>query len=159
MAIATVAADSVAGLLEGLLGRETIAKTTPAFEPHPATLRGLVADDNDLVAVIGSELKFAHLTGACLAMIPRGRAEGAGDKPDEDLIEVYTEVANVFSRLVNEASSRRVRLDPDIDHEPEALSTIVSSGSPLVLAKADIENYGIASVGVWLAAEGWDGHG
>jgi hypothetical protein len=141
--------DAVSELLESLLGKEVFSVEAPSFEPHSATLRGLVTDEDNLVAVIGSDLSFAHLSGACLALIPRGRAEDAGDQPDEDLLEVYGEVANVFSRLVNESSSRRVRLDPSMTHEEGDLRSIIASGTAILSAKVDIDKYGKGNVAVW----------
>lgn len=136
-------------LLSDLLGREVIVSPADVVEPHSATARGLVTDEDELVAVIASDLPFAHISGAALAMIPSSAVEDAGDDPDEELMEVYQEVANVVSRLVNEASPARVRLDPNMDHAIEALQAIVVDGSVASSVSTEIDGYGLGRLGVW----------
>ena len=141
--------DEVGGLLTNLIGREITAGATESVEPHPATMRGLVTNENQLVAVIASDLDFAHRTGAALAMIPAGRCEDAGDNPDSDLLEVYREVSNVISRLIDEALPMRVRLDPGMDHELEAMQAIVATGNVMAMCEAQIDGYGSGRFAVW----------
>ncbi len=142
-------AEEVGSLLTNLIGREITAEAVDSVAPHPATVRGLVTNEDQLVAVIGSDLDFAHRTSAALAMVPRGRCDDAGDDPDDDLMEVYREVSNVLSRLIDEAVPMRVRLDPAMDHDQEAMMTIVATGSALAICEADVEGYGTGRFGVW----------
>ncbi len=142
----------VGELLTSLIGREITATVADSVDPHPATLRGMVTNDNRLVAVIGSDLDFAHRTSAALAMIPVGRCEDAADTPDSDLLEVYREVSNVLSRLVDEATPMRVRLDPGMDHEQDAMAALVAAGSPMVVCETAVEGYGSGRFAVWFQA-------
>ncbi|MEM9563902.1 MAG: hypothetical protein AAGA93_14875 [Actinomycetota bacterium] len=141
--------DEVGELLTNLIGREITAGPTDSVDPHPATIRGLVTNENQLVAVIGSDLDFAHRTSAALAMIPAGRCDDAGDTPDDDLLDVYREVSNVLSRLIDEATPMRVRLDPGMDHDLDAMQAIVAAGSPMALCEAQVDGYGSGRFGVW----------
>jgi len=149
MGVLTIDLNNVSHLLGGLIGREVQVQAASNVEVHPATVRGLVTDDNQLVSVIACDLAFAHFSGAALAMIPKGVAEAAGDQPDADLIEVYGEIANVLSRLVNEARADRVRLDPGMTHSEEALAAIMSSGHLMVGCELTFEGYGPGKLAIW----------
>ncbi len=148
MSVAMQVAE-VGELLSSLIGREITATVVDSVEAHPATMRGMVTNDNRLVAVIGSDLDFAHRTSAALAMIPVGRCEDAGDQPDDDLLEVYREVSNVISRLVDEATAERIRLDPGMDHDHDAMAAIVAAGVPMVICETAVEGYGSGRFAVW----------
>lgn len=148
MSVAMQVTD-VGELLSSLIGREVTATMVDSVDPHPATMRGMVTNDNQLVAVIGSDLDFAHRASAALAMIPVGRCEDAGDQPDSDLMEVYREVSNVISRLVDEATPDRIRLDPGMDHEHEAMQVIIAAGSPMVICETVVDGYGSGRFAVW----------
>ena len=65
----------------------------------------------------------------------------------------YNEVANVISRLINEAMPARVRMDPDVDHPVEDLQAIVSKGHISATVSVDIEGYGVGHLGMWYVAE------
>ncbi|MGH1492872.1 MAG: hypothetical protein ACRBK7_26340 [Acidimicrobiales bacterium] len=144
-----IADGEVQKLLCGLLGREVAVSPVDTVEPHSATARGLVTEEDELVAVIASDLFFAHSSGAALAMIPAHTLDGKENDPDEELMEVYQEVANVVSRVVNEASPKRLRLDPNMDHPVDTLEAIVVEGNVLSSVSTDIEGYGIGKLGVW----------
>lgn len=141
----------VSELLANLIGREVTAVSCDSVETHEATVRGLVTNENQLVAAIGSDLDFAHRSGAALAMIPVGRCDDAGDQADSDLLDVYREVSNVISRLVDEAVPGRVRLDPGMDHPDDALQAIVATAPPLIQCEVTIDGYGSGRFGVWYA--------
>lgn len=136
----------VVRLLHGLLGRDVSGGVVDTLEPHERACHGLVDNDNRLRYVIGADLPFAHLSGAALAMIPAGAAQGA--EPDEDLLEIYHEVANLTSRAVNEASPERVRLDPGIAHDVEVLRSVAAS-SPGICLDLQIAGYGTGKLGIW----------
>lgn len=131
----------IARMLKQLLGRGVTVAEGEAFETHARTRCGLVDNDDNLVGLIGSDLAFAHMSGASLAMIPAGAVEDAGDDPVDSWLEFYREVANVLSRVVNEASPTRVRLDPGIVHGDDTLAGL-GSGPGLLAANVDIEGYG-----------------
>ena len=150
MGAVTIENNNVADMLAGLLGREVLGAPSEGMQPHPATYRGLVTNENALMVVIGSDLEFAHRSGAALAMVPAASVEDKGDSPDSDLLEFYDEVANVLSRLVNEAVSVRLRLDPGMEHPAETLESIVAGGDRIVACQASIEGYGSGSLGIWL---------
>lgn len=134
-------APELAVLLKQLLGRPVSVKECDAFEPHELTKCGLVDNDNQLVGVIAADLAFAHRSGASLAMIPAGAVEDAGDEVVDSWLEFYREVANVASRVVNEASPRRVRLDPGLEHSDADLDAVVGAGG-LLSVEISIDGYG-----------------
>ncbi|MEM1332257.1 MAG: hypothetical protein AAGG08_02265 [Actinomycetota bacterium] len=142
MSAATVVdTPELARLLKQLLGRDVKVSKGSIFASHPLTRCGLVDNDDRLVGVISSDLAFAHISGASLAMIPAGVVEDAGDEPVDSWLEFYREVANVLSRTVNEASPQRVRLDPGIQHAAEALEQIEAGGG-LLAAEVEVAGYG-----------------
>ncbi len=149
MSTDTIPETAIAEILTNLLGRDVNAVTAEAVSPHNETARGLVTNEDQLVAVIGSDLEFAHRSGAALALIPASRVENRGTSPDADLLDLYREVANVLSRLVDEATPMRVRLDPGIEHAPESLKAIVAEGSLLTACETTISGYGTGNLGVW----------
>jgi len=138
----------VGHVLSNLVGRDVRVAEAEGIEPHAATLRGLVTNENVLSGVIGGNLAFAHTTGAALAMIPAGAVEDAGDEPNEMWLEFYTEVANVLSRVVNEAASVRLRIDPGITHSPEDLDAIIATGSVIAFT-ASVDGYGDSQLAFW----------
>lgn len=139
----------VGHLVEGLLGRDVTIDVSTEVVPHPATYRGLVTDQDELVAVLGSDISFAHRSAAALAMIPIGRVEDVGDNPEPDFLEIYSEIANVLSRVVNEAMPSRVRLDPGIDHPTDDVEHVISNGQLIFGATVSIAGYGSGSLGIW----------
>lgn len=140
-------ARDVAKILTKLLNRPVKVKPTTARPDHPVARRALVNDDNALVAVLSSDLAFAHRSGAALALMPAGTIK-EGDQPDEDLVEYYIEVANVLSRLVNEASRARVRIDPGLAVPPEQLDALIAACGCTAF-ETEIEGYGTGNVAVW----------
>lgn len=140
----------VGSILSGLLGRDVdVSGIADGVNPHSATARGLVTDDDRLVAVIATDLLFAHRSAAAMAMMPAAIVEEAGEEPDDDLMEVYQEVANVLSRLANEAAPSRVRIDPNMDHAMQALQQIVVKGQVMSAVETEIEGYGPGRMGIW----------
>lgn len=142
------ASSAVDNLLAALFGRDTSSTPAPDMTPHDDTFWGLVDEANTLQYVIGSDLSFAHRSGAALAMIPVGVAEDAGNDPDEDLLENYREVANMVSRAVNEVASCRVRLDPGLPMDDGERQGIVESGEALQMA-VEIAGYGSGALAIW----------
>lgn len=136
-------------MLANLIGRDVTVTEADSVETHPVTVRGLVTNENQLAAVIGSDLEFAHRSGAALAMVPAGRCEDADGEPDEDLILAYREVSNVLSRLIDEAVPVRVRIDPGMTVAEEAMAQVVAAGSVLTMCEVSIEGYGGGRFGVW----------
>lgn len=138
----------VVGLLNDLLGARVTTRGAETLELHPATCRGLVNNDDRLVGMIGSDLDFAHRSGAALAMIPAQVVLDHGRHLDEELLEYYLEVANVLSRVVNESAAHRLRIDPGMDHSPEDLGRILHTGD-VRLFTVSIEGYGEGTFGFW----------
>ena len=148
--VTSIRSENIEHVLRKLLDRDvSVVRSEPRISLHEATLRGLVTDENDLVGVIGADMDFAHTSGAALAMVPPGYLEDLeGEEVDGELLEFYVEVANVLSRLLNEASPERVRIDPAIDHPPESLLSLVADASG-VAALVDIDGYGTGTVSLW----------
>jgi len=141
--------NGVVDLLGGLIGRAVTGTVVDSVEPHPDTMRGMVTNENQLVAVIGSDLDFAHRTSAALAMMPADRCDHAGARPDEDLLEIYREVSNVLSRLIDEATPMRIRLDPGIAHELDAMRALTTTGAEILACEVTVEGYGSGRFAVW----------
>lgn len=146
----TIKDSEVQKILAGLLGRDVdVSALGDPVRPHSSTARGLVTDDDQLVAVIATDLLFAHRSAAALAMMPAATINEAAEDPDEDLMEIYQEVANVLSRLANEAMPSRVRLDPNMDHPLQSLQRIVVEGEIMSAVETTIEGYGVGRMGLW----------
>ncbi len=135
-------------LLRKLLNRSVKVTLSKERPEHPATRRALVNDDNALVAVIASDLAFAHRAGAALALMPSPTVATVGDEPDEDLVENYIEIANVLSRLVNEASRARVRIDPGLTVPADQMQALISACGCTAF-HVDIEGYGTGDLAVF----------
>ncbi|MEM8923172.1 MAG: hypothetical protein AAGD35_06690 [Actinomycetota bacterium] len=140
-------------LLAGLTGKDVVTKPSDGWTPHEATLRGLVNAENELKAVIGCDLDFAHRSAAALAMVPSGSVKDPAEEPEDHLIEIYGEVANVMSQLPNEASTERLRLDPGLAHATDTLQAFVESGTAVVSVNVDLDNYFTGNVAIWGLAE------
>jgi len=151
MSAIAIPPTDVAELLSSLLSREVEVEVGDAakVEPHPATYRGLVGNDNTLMAVIGADLAFAHRSGGALAMVPAASVEERLDDPDADLLLFYREVANVLVRLVDEATDPHLRIDPGIEHEPDTLQTLISAGQTATRCQVSIDGYGLGTFGIW----------
>jgi len=146
---AVIAQEEVRQVLGGLLGQTISLTPCDAINLHPQTRRGLLTDNNALVGLIGCDLDFAHKAGAALAMVPVSQVEAAGSEPDEELMEFYIEVANVMSRLVNEAGSIHIRIDPGLGITDELFDGAIER-STLFANTVDIDGYGPGNLGFWL---------
>ncbi|MEM7272359.1 MAG: hypothetical protein AAF547_04700 [Actinomycetota bacterium] len=146
----TIKDRQIESILSGLLGRDVgVTPLEDGVQPHSSTARGLVTDENQLVAVIATDLRFAHRSAAAMAMMPANIVDEDAEDADADLMEVYQEVANVLSRLANEASPTRVRIDPNMDHSMQALQQIVVEGQIMSAVETEIEGYGPGRMGIW----------
>lgn len=148
--VTSIRADGIEYVLAKLLDREVkVLSSERNIQAHEETFRGLVTDENELVGLIAADLPFAHATGAALAMVPAGKLEELDEiTPDEELLEFYVEVANVLSRIVNEAAPERVRIDPGIDHGVDAMLGVMEQASGIAVS-VDIEGYGTGTVSLW----------
>ncbi len=145
----TIESRNIQTLLTDLVGRDVTLSAASKATVHPSTFRGLVTDENELVAVVACDLNFAHRSGAALAMIPAVNVSEPATAPDESLLEIYSEVSNVLSRLVNEVSPSRLRLDPDLTHTADSLRDLIAAGSLMAAVEADIEGYGSGTLAIW----------
>lgn len=138
-------------LLSALIGRDITFESgtdplTPAEVEQHLTL--FVSDDDEPLMLAGGDKPFAYLSGAALAMLPKGRAEDAikDREPDEDLLENYFEVMNVLTRVINDQGGTHCRLIPQ--------SSVVLSDLPEpakgVGIDLDISNYGTGKLSFWL---------
>ncbi len=146
---AVIDQEEVRHVLAGLLGQQVTVERCDEIDLHPLTRRGLLTDDNALVGLIGSDLRFAHISGAALAMVPVSQVEAAGSTPDEELMEFYVEVANVCSKLVNEAGPTHIRIDPGLEINDELFDGAIAR-STLYANTVTIDDYGSGSFGFWL---------
>ncbi len=136
-------------LLKGLLGRDVVVRPCSDLDFTACTNRGAnYLDDEDVArVVVASDLAFASLSGAALAMIPRSRAEDAikSGSDDPDLLEIYGEVLNVLSRPINDSNDCHVRLVPGTvgsASEPDAATATAGFS-------VEIDNYGEGKLGFW----------
>lgn len=144
-----VDAAAIQRVLAGLINGNTDVAPSDDIEAHPATYRGLVNDADELIAVIAADLGFAHRAGAALAMIPAGTVNEADeDTPVDTWLEYYNEVANVLSRVANEAANQRLHIDPGISHDQAACEAVMASATRFVV-EAKIPVYGTGKVAFW----------
>jgi len=141
-------AKPVSDLLSKLLGRPVRLSAITDLSPNPITYRGLVDDGNNLSVVIAGNEPFAIQTAAALAMLPLDVVTD-GTFPSNELFDIYSEVANVLSRAVNEAVPNRFRLDPSINHSMAALQHVIDTGILVASWGLDIQGYGASKFGVW----------
>lgn len=148
--VTRIRADGIEYVLAKLLDRNVkVLGAQRDIQAHEDTFRGLVTDENELVGLVAADLAFAHATGAALAMVPAAKLEELDElTPDEELIEFYVEVANVLSRIVNEAAPERVRIDPGLEHSVDAMLGVMDSASGIAVTVA-IEGYGSGTVSLW----------
>ena len=148
--VTAIRADGIEYVLAKLLDREVkVLGSQRNIQAHEETFRGLVTDENELVGLIAADLPFAHATGAALAMVPPAKLEELDDiTPDEELLEFYVEVANVLSRIINEAAPQRVRIDPGLDHDVDAMLGVMQRAAGIAVS-VEIEGYGSGTVSLW----------
>ncbi len=144
-----VTKGQVIELLRDLLSKNVAISVIETITPHPATYRGVVTDDNTVVAVIAGDIEFAHAAGAALAMVPLWIVREKGFEPDDDLVDMYSEVANVLSRLVDEAHPTRLRIDPGLEIPTEDLQAVIDDGRVVVQSMVSIEGYDDGALGIW----------
>lgn len=108
--------EGVRDLLSDLLGTGVaVDKTSPlAFEEEDSkgVIGEFINDDDQSVALCIADLKFACYLGAALSMIPAAAANESIKRNDlpQNLLENYSEVLNVMSRLVNSSTTPHLRL-------------------------------------------------
>ncbi|MFQ5556489.1 MAG: hypothetical protein ACE5GB_03130 [Acidimicrobiales bacterium] len=138
-------------MLGGLIGRDLEITATALADPteHVDRTAPYVDDDDRPVVHAGADLAFAMYAGAALAMIPKARAEDAirSGTADEDLMEIYWEVLNVLTRIINSANEVHVRLVPGGHSTAEDLSSDRGGISFTV----DIDGYGSGTLSFWHA--------
>ncbi len=150
MPATTIDAGNIQKILANLINDGTNVVPADDITTHPATYRGLVNDDDELIGVIAADLAFAHRSGGALAMIPAGTVNEADEnEPVSTWLEAYNEVANVLSRVANEASGQRLHIDPGISHDAEICEGLMSSVDK-VIVEATIPQYGPGKIGFWL---------
>ena len=118
--------SGVAHILSNLLSRDVQAVSCQGLQPHAATYRGLVSDENHLLSVVACDLEFAHRSAAALAMIPAGAVEHKVTVPDHDLMEFYDEVANVLRHALHEAEG----FFQDVSHDVRDWNAKIVGDSP-----------------------------
>lgn len=137
-------------LLADLLGKDLVF-AGDATPPDPQSIGNLLAvyvgkDDAPLM-LAGGDKAFAYLSGAALALVPKGRAEDAinGSEVDEDLLENYREILNVVTRAVNDQGRAHVRLVPGSVVDLSALPATVDTKGYTV----QIDGYGNGDLFFW----------
>lgn len=109
--------EGVRDLLKDLVGTGVaVDKTTPLVFDDEDNIRGVIAeyidDDDALVALCLADHPFACFSGAALSMIPAAAAKESirrNELPD-NLLDNYSEVVNIISRLLNSSRSPHLRL-------------------------------------------------
>jgi hypothetical protein len=140
-------------LLTDLIGKD-VSFAVDVVAPSPTDVAGyltmFVGDDDAPLMLAAGDIRFAHLAGAALALIPKGRAEdaiAAGDA-DPDLIENYREVMNVITRAVNDTGGAHVRLIPGSSVDVASLGEPVDASG----LEADVDGYGRGHLYFWRLA-------
>lgn len=109
--------ESVRDLLRDLLGTGiAVDKTDPLVFDDEENVMGVVAqyiDDNDVMAAMCvADHKFVCYSGAALSMVPAAAANDSirRNEMPENLLDNYSEVVNIMSRLLNSSTSIHLRL-------------------------------------------------
>jgi hypothetical protein len=118
--------EAVRDFFTDLLGRGVAASKRPALSNDDPLIVGRYRDDAGvLAALLVSDLDFAAMSGAALAMIPKVVAAEAikSGELSETLFDNFREVVNVFSSLLNAPSTPHLVLEA-IERHPDATEDI-----------------------------------
>ena len=145
--------EAVRDFFTDLLGRGVAAsKRTPLDVDDPLVVGRYLDDDGELAALLVSDIDFAAISGAALAMIPKVVAAEAiklGELSDT-LFDNFREVVNVFSSLLNAPSTPHLVLK-GLERHPdgtEDLLEVLKAPSRQRTFDITIEGYGAGCLGV-----------
>lgn len=151
--------EGVRDLLSDLLGTGVaVGKASPLVfeeEDSKGVIGEFINDDGQSVVLCIADLKFACYVGAALSMIPAAAANESIKRNDlpQNLLENYSEVLNVMSRLVNSSTTPHLRLGKVHTvpgNLPEAILTVMESPSLRRDFVATISGYGSGNVSLLL---------
>src|SRR5262245_12253166 len=118
--------EAVRDFFADLLGRGVAATKRTALPDGDVLIVGrYLDDDGDVAALLVSDLEFAAISGAALAMIPKVVADEAithGELTDA-LLDNFREVVNVFSSLLNAPSTPHLVLKA-LERHPETTADL-----------------------------------
>lgn len=141
---------AVEHLLVDLLARPVRCSALTKAAPLPPGLYATFRDDRGAIRALAfSDRPFVALTGAALALIPRGAADDAIRKGviPPNLLENHAEIVNIASALLNQLNPHadHVRLGAILDQPsalpPEARAMLAKPAARLDLT-AEIPGYG-----------------
>jgi hypothetical protein len=145
--------EAVRDFFTDLLGRGVAASKRTALPDDEVIIVGrYLDDDGDVAALLVSDIDFAAISGAALAMIPKVVAAEAikqGQLTDT-LIDNFREVVNVFSSLLNAPSTPHLVLK-SLERHPENTEDLREvMADPFRRRDFDvtIEGYGSGALGV-----------
>jgi hypothetical protein len=145
--------EAVRDFFTDLLGRGVAAsKRTPLDYDDPLVVGRYLDDDGELAALLVSDIDFAAISGAALAMIPKVVADEAikMGEVNETLFDNFREVVNVFSSLLNAPSTPHLVLK-NLERHPdgtEDLREVMTAPSRQRTFDVTIEGYGSGCLGV-----------
>lgn len=109
--------EAVRDLLRDLIGTGVaVDKTDPLIFDDEENTMGVIAeyiDDNDvLTALCLADHNFVCYSGAALSMVPAAAANESIRRKElpDNLLDNYSEVVNIMSRLLNSSTSPHLRL-------------------------------------------------
>lgn len=145
--------EAVRDFFTDLLGRGTAASKRAALSlDDPLVVGRYLDDDGEIAAVVVSDIDFAAISGAALAMIPKVVADEAikSGELTEALFDNFREVVNVFSSLLNAPSTPHLVLKGIERHPDETTELLDVLSSPTRQRTFDvtIEGYGSGCLGV-----------
>ncbi|HEX7097266.1 MAG TPA: hypothetical protein VF183_15375 [Acidimicrobiales bacterium] len=146
--------EAVRDFFTDLLGRGAAASKRPPldYDEDPLVVGRYLDDDGELAALVVSDLAFAAISGAALAMIPKVVVDEAIKRGQlsDTLVENFREVVNVFSSLLNTPTTPHLVLKGLGRHPEETadLREVLTSPSRQRTFDVTIEGYGSGCLGV-----------
>jgi hypothetical protein len=118
--------EAVRDFFTDLLGKGVAAsKRTALDHDDPLIVGRYLDDDGEIAALLVSDIEFAAISGAALAMIPKVVAAEAikANELTDALFDNFREVVNVFSSLLNAPSTPHLALKA-LERHPDGTEDI-----------------------------------
>lgn len=132
--------ESVAHLIEGLLGKAVKTKKITSWKEAPVAVAEYRMDTGDLSAACLCDLPAGSNLGAALTLLPAPRAAECIKKKsiDEDILDNVREILNVASSLFNKSGGAHVSLKA-VHSTPDKLPDDVAELVKTPASRLDVE--------------------
>lgn len=145
--------EAVRDFFTDLLAKGVAAsKRTALDHDDPLIVGRYLDDDGEIAALLVSDIEFAAISGAALAMIPKVVAAEAitANELTDALFDNFREVVNVFSSLLNSPTTPHLVLEA-LERHPEGtedLLPVLTAPTRQRCFDITIEGYGSGSLAV-----------